>query len=134
MEFAENDRRRREAEERGRRQAEDILANREDQLYKEAVEVNQNTVDYLLGDLMDRITDNGNYWLYLLLKCITAASREAYMLVGLRKEKIDDQTNELEKKAKHSGGMIKDLMTSFLIPNIQREKLQKRSKIFIRKG
>ncbi len=44
----------------------------------------------------------------------------------MKKEKIDDQVNILERKATNQGGIIKELVASFLIPNVQREKLQKR--------
>ncbi len=58
-----------------------------------------------------------------------AASRQAQLLVKMKKEKIDDQVNILERKATNQGGIIKELVASFLIPNVQREKLQKRGNL-----
>jgi len=57
-----------------------------------------------------------------------AASRQAQLLVKMKKEKIDDQVNVLERRAANPGGIIRELVASFLIPNVQREKLQKRGK------
>ena len=52
--IAEDVRRRREAEESGRRQAEAILRQREDVLYQELMQVHQGTVDsYLQGIVGD---------------------------------------------------------------------------------
>ena len=56
---AENDRRKREAEEHGKRQAEENLLRRENQLYNEIMSTHQNTVDFLLGDLMNNVVDRG---------------------------------------------------------------------------
>jgi len=54
--LAEDVRRRREAEESGRRQAEQILRQREDYLYKELMAVHQGSVDsYLQGILINTI-------------------------------------------------------------------------------
>jgi len=110
---AENDRRKREAEEHGKRQAEENLLRRENQLYNEIMSTHQNTVDFLLGDLMNNVVDR-------------AASREAYMIAQAKKEKVNDQIEILERKSNHSNAIIKDLVASFLIPNIQREKLQRK--------
>ena len=46
--IAEDDRRKREAEESGRRQAEQILRDREDVLYQELMSVHQGSVDSYL--------------------------------------------------------------------------------------
>jgi hypothetical protein len=46
--LAEDVRRRREAEESGRRQAEHVLRNREDVLFKELMNVHQGSVDSYL--------------------------------------------------------------------------------------
>jgi len=118
--IAENDRRRREAVEHGKRQAEEILLRREDQLYSEIMGTHQNTVDYLLENLLGNVVDQ-------------AASRQAQLLVKMKKEKIDDQVNIIERKAANKGGIIRELVASFLIPNVQREKLQKRVELEERK-
>jgi len=49
---------------------------------------------------------------------------------NIRKEKIEAQIESLENKRSKPQAVIKDLVASFLIPNIQKNKLQKKSKMF----
>ena len=58
--IAENDRRKREAEEKGRRQAEQTLQMREDLLYREITEVHQGTVDTFLDTLFSNAVETGS--------------------------------------------------------------------------
>jgi len=111
--IAENDRRKREAEETGRRQAEDTLSKREDLLYQEIMKVHQGTVDTFLDTLFHNAIE-------------TASSRQGGMMSNIRKEKIERQIESLENKHSKPQAIIKDLVASFLIPNIQKNKLQKR--------
>ena len=60
MNIAENDRRIREAQERGRRQAEQTLENREDILYGEIMKVHQGTVDTFLNVAFGNALEIGN--------------------------------------------------------------------------
>jgi len=55
--LAEDDRRKREAQESGRRQAEQILRNREDVLYKELMSVHQGSVDSYLQNIIMKTID-----------------------------------------------------------------------------
>ena len=55
--LAEDDRRRREAQESGRRQAEQKLRQREDELYKELLSVHQGTVDSYLHAIITKTID-----------------------------------------------------------------------------
>mgnify|MGYP000894912072 CR=1 FL=1 len=57
---AENDRRTREAEERGRRQAEKILEDREDMLFNEIMNMHQGTVDTYLSSAISGAVEKGN--------------------------------------------------------------------------
>jgi hypothetical protein len=56
--MADDGRRRREAEESGRRQAEQILRQREDVLYKELMGVHQGSVDSYLQNIFLNTIDN----------------------------------------------------------------------------
>jgi hypothetical protein len=56
--LAEDVRRRREAEESGRRQAKHILRNREDVLFKELMNVHQGSVDSYLQNIVLNTIDN----------------------------------------------------------------------------
>lgn len=49
--------------------------------------------------------------------------------MGIRKDQIDDQMNKIEGKSVISNGIIKDLVASFLIPNVKREQIIKRGKV-----
>jgi hypothetical protein len=63
--IAEDVRRRREAEESGRRQAEAILRQREDVLYQELMQVHQGTVDsYLQGIVVNTIDTTSSLQAY----------------------------------------------------------------------
>jgi len=111
--IAENDRRKREAEEMGRRQAEQTLQRREDLLYQEIMKVHQGTVDTFLDTLFFNSVED-------------ASSRQAGQMSNIRKEKIEGQIESLENKHSKPQAVIKDLVASFLIPNIQKNKLQKK--------
>jgi len=114
--MAENDRRTREAEERGRRQAEQVLEHREDVLYGEIMKVHQGTVDTFLNVSFGNALE-------------IASSRQAGMMAKLRKEKIDTQIENIENKRSKPQSVIRDLLLAFLIPNIQRNKIQKQIEV-----
>ena len=57
VKLAEDVRRRREAEESGRRQAEHIQRNREDYLFKELMSVHQGSVDSYLQNIVTNTID-----------------------------------------------------------------------------
>lgn len=65
VEKAENDRKIREIEESGRRQAEETLREREDVLYNEMIKLHQGTVDNYLSWIMDNTIEKG---IFLLLE------------------------------------------------------------------
>jgi hypothetical protein len=58
--IAEDVRRQREAEESGRRQAEQILRDREDVLYQELMSVHQGSVDSYLQNIFDKTIDKSS--------------------------------------------------------------------------
>jgi len=111
--IAENDRRKREAEEKGRRQAEETLQRREDLLYQEIMKTHQGTVDTFLDTLFSNAIEN-------------SSSGRAGQMSLLRQQKIENQIENLESKRSKPQAVIKDLVASFLIPNIQKNKLQKK--------
>lgn len=47
----------------------------------------------------------------------------------LRKEKMSKPVENYERKINNHETIIKDLVSSFLVPNIERTKLQKKSKL-----
>jgi len=56
--LAEDDRRKREAQESGRRQAEQVLRQREDVLYQELMRVHQGSVDSYLQNIITKTIDD----------------------------------------------------------------------------
>ena len=58
--IAEDVRRQREAEESGRRQAEQILRDREDVLYQELMSVHQGSVDSYLQNIFEKTIDKSS--------------------------------------------------------------------------
>ena len=114
--IAEDVRRRREAEESGRRQAEAILRQREDVLYQELMQVHQGTVDsYLQGIVVNTID--------------TTSSLQAYEEAKLKAQTLNNFLDRIEERRNKPETFIKDLVASFLIPDVQRKKLQRQCKV-----
>ena len=110
--IAEDVRRRREAEESGRRQAEAILRQREDVLYQDLMQVHQGTVDsYLQGIVVNTID--------------TTSSLQAYEEAKLKAQTLNNFLDKIEERRNKPETLIKDLVASFLIPDVQRKKLQR---------
>lgn len=110
--MAEQDRRRREAEESGRRQAEQILSQREDFLFKELMSVHQGRVDNYLQNIISNTVDD-------------ASTKQAYDEAQLKVQRLNKILDKMEEKRNKPQSIVKDLMSSFLIPDIQRRKIQR---------
>ena len=110
VQLAEDDRKKREAEESGRRQAENILRQREDVLYKELMGVHQGTVDSYLQQIITNTID-------------TTSSLQAYKEAQLKVQTLNKFLDKQEKKNNKPETLIKDLVSSFLIPDVKRKKL-----------
>lgn len=108
--LAEDVRRRREAEESGRRQAENILRQREDVLYRELVGVHQGSVDSYLQNIILSTIDN-------------TSSLQAYEEAKLKVQTLNNFIDKVEERRNKPEVLIKDLVSSFLIPDVQRKKL-----------
>ena len=110
--MAEQDRRRREVEESGRRQAEIILSKREDFLFKELMGVHQGKVDnYLQNIISTAVEDN--------------SKKQAYEEAKLKVQRLNKILDNMEEKNNKPESTVKDLMSWFLIPDIQRRKIQR---------
>ena len=109
VKMAEEDRRKREAEETGRRQAELILRKRENVLYKEIMKVHQGTVDSYLRKIISRSVDH-------------LSTKEAIKLTNLYQEKVEHKIQDTKKQEV----IIKDMVSSLLVPNIERMKIARR--------
>ena len=112
VKLAEQERRKREAEESGKRQAEEVLREREENLFRSIMKVHQGTVDsYLQGILCNSVD--------------AAAAMRALDEAKIKAKKFNVIVDNLEKKLNNPTTVVKDLVSSFLIPNIQRTRLQK---------
>jgi hypothetical protein len=112
VEFAENERRKREAEESGKRQAEVILRKRDGMLYKELMSVHAGSVDSYLQNIVVGTID-------------AASSIQAYNEAKLKVKTINQFLDKNEQKRNKPEVLIKDLVSSFLIPDVQRKNLQR---------
>ena len=110
--LAENERRKREAEESGKRQAEQVQRDRQDVLYGELMKVHQGSVDSYLQSVIMKTIDN-------------TSSLQAYHEAKLKVSKINDFLDKVEKKANKPEVIIKDLVSSFLIPDVERKKVER---------
>jgi hypothetical protein len=110
--LAEDDRRRREAQESGRRQAEQKLRQREDELYKELLSVHQGTVDSYLHAIITKTIDD-------------ASAQQASLEAKLKVRNINDFLDKVENKKNRPEVIIKDLVSSFLIPDVERQRVSR---------
>ncbi|OMJ95564.1 hypothetical protein SteCoe_976 [Stentor coeruleus] len=114
--FAERERRKKECEEAGRRQAEEVLRAREDAMFKEIMETNQGTVDTYLQEILTEAVD---------ARAKNQAVDEAY----LRAFHINRIVDNMEERNNQPHLIVKDLVSSFLIPEVQRLKIQRQTRI-----
>ena len=110
--LAEDVRRKREAEESGRRQAEQILRDREDVLYQELMSVHQGSVDSYLQNIFGKTIDK-------------TSSLQAFQEAKLKAQTLNKFIDKIESKKNNPEVLIKDLVSSFLIPDVQRKQVQK---------
>jgi len=118
--LAEDDRREREAQESGRRQAEQVLRQREDKLYDELMRVHQGSVDSYLQNIITKTIDD-------------TSSSQAYNEAKLKVKSINEFLDNVEKKRNKPEQLIKDLVSSFLIPDIDRKQNQRNVQLEERK-
>lgn len=108
--LAEDVRRKREAEESGRRQAEQILREREDVLYQELMSVHQGSVDSYLQNIFGNTIDK-------------TSSMQAFQEAKLKAQTLNKFIDKVESKKNRPEVLIKDLVSSFLIPDVQRKQV-----------
>lgn len=116
VKHAERERRKKECEEAGRRQAEEILRAREDALFKEIMQTHQGTVDtYLQGILSEAVQG--------------ASMTQAYEEAELRAFQFNRIVDTLEDRLNRPEMIVKDLVSAFLIPEIERSKIQRQTRL-----
>lgn len=114
--FAERERRKKECEEAGRRQAEEILRGREDAMFREIMETNQGTVDTFLQQILSEAVG-------------IRAKDQAFDEARLRAFHINRIVDSMEERNNQPHLVVKDLVSGFLIPEVQRQKIQRTLRI-----
>lgn len=89
-----------------------MLRKRQDELYKELMSVHQGSVDSYLQSIIMRTIDN-------------TSSLQAYDEAKLKVKTINEFLDEVEEKRNKPEVIIKDLVSSFLIPDVERKKIQR---------
>lgn len=105
---AQQTRQKREIEETGKRQAKMILKTREEKMYNDIINVHKETTNCLLKDIFDFSTD-------------FLSEKESCKLTEIKEKKF---TNYVQKNNENYEVLIKDFLHLFLVPNIDRKKLQ----------
>lgn len=108
VKMAEGERSKREAEEAGRRQAEGVLKEREERLFKEVSEMVREQADEVLEGVFE-------------FSSAFLAKKEAVSLTSIKERKFLKYVSMNEHNHEV---LIKDLMYCFLLPNVNKEKLQ----------
>ncbi|KAJ3279411.1 Cilia- and flagella-associated protein 91, partial [Borealophlyctis nickersoniae] len=114
VKLAERTRRMREAEESGRRQAEIKRRREEDEIFRQIMQVHQETVESYLEDIVAESVD----------RVASSAAREQ---VREYARKINEVVDEIERRQSTVQGedmTVADLVASFLIPEVEKETLR----------
>jgi len=106
-------RRTREAAESGRRQAEEAVRARQDVVFRQLQRVHNQTGDSYFDDIASEVVDR-------------AAAHQAAQEVYLKKAAILPGIDEAEAALNPPAAVVRDLVTSFLFPEVERQKVQKK--------
>lgn len=107
---AEEKRRVREAEEGGRRQAELEIRSRKQEIYREIIKINQTTVKTLSDTLFDQVIEE-------------ASVNKALEKVNHKKYALTPSIVQLEEVINPPEVLVRDLVASFLIPEVERQRV-----------
>lgn len=111
--LAEKDRRERQAQESGRRQAEERLREREDEMFRQIMGVHQGTVDSYLEEVLTNTVEQ-------------AAQSRALTEARLKAAKINQVVDTLEASAQEPEVVVRELVHSFNLPHVQHEVIKRR--------
>ncbi|RLN64194.1 hypothetical protein BBJ29_000344 [Phytophthora kernoviae] len=109
---ANEQRRVREVEEGGRRQAEDLLREREDEVFRRVMQVHQETSRDFVDDVLEEIA---------LEQSHTQALHELHV----RSSGVDGIVLHLENALDSDETVVRELVASFLLPHIQRQHVRR---------
>eukprot|EP00931_Biecheleriopsis_adriatica_P118626 TRINITY_DN93989_c0_g1_i1.p1 TRINITY_DN93989_c0_g1~~TRINITY_DN93989_c0_g1_i1.p1 ORF type:complete len:707 (-),score=201.34 TRINITY_DN93989_c0_g1_i1:155-2275(-) len=114
VKLAERTRQDRQAMESGRRQAEERLREREDQMFRQVMGVHQGTVDSYLEEVLTNTVEQ-------------AAQSRALTEARLKAAKINQVVDTLEAASQDPEVVVRELVHSFNLPHVQREVAQRRA-------
>jgi len=113
VKLAERDRQLRQAQESGRRQAEERLREREDEMFRQIMGVHQGTVDSYLEDVLTNTVEQ-------------ASQSRALTEARLKAAKINKVVDALEASEQEPEIVVRELVHSFGLPHVQREVMHRR--------
>ncbi|XP_070771194.1 cilia- and flagella-associated protein 91 [Enoplosus armatus] len=113
--LAERDRRLREAEESGRRQVEERRRREEDEIFRQVVQVHQETVDLYLEDIILETLEQ-------------TADQQAREEIHRRAKEVNDIAYAMEDSRNNlqSEEIVSELVYSFLIPEVEKISVRQR--------
>lgn len=108
---AEDERRKREADEMGRRQAEGLIRSRGDLMYKDLLQTNQSSMDSYINSLF---ASNVN----------KVSKKQVMREIEIKAKKLNTIVDKIEGMFIKDDITVKDLVSSFIIPEIDRKKVE----------
>ncbi|CRG97615.1 conserved Plasmodium protein, unknown function [Plasmodium gallinaceum] len=110
VKYAERERRLKECKEKGKRQAEILLREKEDYLFNEIMGLNNQSVDSYLEDILSKAIND-------------ASKEEALIRTKKKAEQLNDIYNSLENNYDDKSKLIiKDLVGNFIIPYVDKQR------------
>ncbi|ETK96508.1 hypothetical protein L915_00786 [Phytophthora nicotianae] len=109
---ATEERRVREVEEGGRRQAEDLLREREDEVFRRVMQVHQETSRDFVNDILEEIA-------------LEQSHAQALNELHIRSAGVDGIVLQLEDEMDSDETVVRELVASFLLPHVQRQHVRR---------
>ncbi|CAA9990830.1 hypothetical protein, conserved in Apicomplexan species [Plasmodium knowlesi strain H] len=110
VKYAERERRLKECKEKGKRQAEFLLREKEDYIFNEIMGLNNQTVDSYLEDILSKAIND-------------ASKEEALIRTKKKAEQLNEIYNSLDNNSDENNKLIvKDLVGNFIIPYVDKQR------------
>mmetsp|Transcript_22409 Transcript_22409/g.50486 ORF Transcript_22409/g.50486 Transcript_22409/m.50486 type:complete len:638 (-) Transcript_22409:134-2047(-) len=109
--LAERQRSMREAEEKGKREEEERRRAKQDEMYRQVMQVHQGSIDTFLENILSDAIEN-------------TSSKQALMEANARATFLNDIVDSLEQEGVTDEDVVKDLVSSFLLPEVSRSDLR----------
>eukprot|EP00644_Phytophthora_capsici_P008063 jgi/Phyca11/510337/fgenesh2_kg.PHYCAscaffold_58_\ len=109
---ADEQRRVREVEEGGRRQAEDLLREREDEVFRRVMQVHQETSRDFVDDVLEEVV-------------LEQSHVQALHELHVRSTGVDGIVLQLEDELDSDETIVRELVASFLLPHVQRQHVRR---------